>query len=97
MHPGQTRRFINACLTDGRVRFSPHAKKELAKDGLDETHAYQVLKRGRIQQPEWEKGEYRYRLNAELEEEQGSVWLVVAFEVEAGDPETIVVTGWRKT
>jgi hypothetical protein len=89
--------LINGCVESGKVRITTHAEKELAKDRLDPEDALLVLRLGTISQPEHEHGEWRYRIQKAIPGEPGTVWIVVAFDVDDEGNVVVIVTGWRKT
>lgn len=76
---------IRAVIEDGEVRWSRHARNELAKDALELSDALNVLRAGLVEPAEWENGEWRYRVRT------SRMYVVVAF-VEGG---LRIVTAWR--
>ena len=81
------RRLIGSILTKGRVAFTRHAREEMAKDDLDAVDVTHVLRAGRVQFPELEKGSWRYRVSTR------QIFVVVAFR---SQEELVVVTVWRR-
>lgn len=82
----ECKRLIRDILENGRVRFSSHAREELAKDGKSEIDAVNVLRGGVVQPGEWENGSWRYRVMTPR------MAVVVAFRAE---DLMVVVTAWR--
>jgi len=71
----------------GDVGFTDHALDEMAKDDLETTDCLNLLRAGVFNPPEWENGEYRYRV------ETARMCIMIAFESRTA---LIVVTAWRK-
>lgn len=86
LKPMKAKALIRAILEEGGVRWGDHALKELVKDNLETGDAINVLRAGVVREPEWENGEWRYRV------ETPRISVVVAFRTE-----TVlrVVTAWR--
>lgn len=79
--------LIREILTTGNIRWGTHAEDELRKDDLEKGDALNVLRGGIVREPEWENGEWRYRVDTPR------ICVVVAFR----DPQTLrIVTAWRK-
>lgn len=87
LKPPEAKVLIRGILEAGGVRWGAHALKELARDDLEVSDAINVLRAGVARDPEWENGEWRYRV------ETPRICVVVAFR-----SETVlrVVTAWRK-
>lgn len=72
-----------------------HARKEMNNDRLTDVDLVNVLRGGTVEPPEWENGEWRYRVRT------SRMTVVVAFdpdpeEAESGDEiELCIVTAWR--
>lgn len=67
--------------------FSNHALRELANDDMTTADCMNVLRGGIVEQPEWERGSWRYRVRT------NRMCVVVAFRSER---HLVVVTAWRK-
>lgn len=70
----------------GAIRFTTHARDEMAKDGMDEQDAINVIVRGVVESIDFERGSWRYRFH------------VPAFRVVVGfrsETHLVVVTAWR--
>jgi hypothetical protein len=70
-----------------QIRFTSHARREMAKDKLDENDIINLLRRGLVQEPEWENGEWRYQVK------QQEMTAVLSFH--ENPDQTVVVTVWR--
>lgn len=82
--------LVRTIVKTGSVAFSPHARKELAKDDFTTADALNMLLGGRPRADECghlRDGTYRYRLHT------ARMCVVVAFRSET---ELVVVTAWRK-
>jgi hypothetical protein len=72
-----------------------HARQEMNKDGLTDVDLVNVLRGGTVEPPEWENGEWRYRVRTQR------MTVVVAFEPDPEDAESeeeielFIVTAWR--
>lgn len=60
--PTDAKRLLVAIITDGVLIFSSHARDEMAKDGLDDQDALNVLRAGVVEPGEMENGTWRYRV-----------------------------------
>ena len=85
--PGDAKRLLVAILDKGTIGFSKHARDEMAKDGLSDQDALNVLRGGVVQPGELEHGSWRYRVRT------ARMTFVVAFRSET---EARVVTAWRE-
>lgn len=80
--------MILRCLAaEGTLFFSPHALKEMEKDGITIDEARSVLRSGVVEGHDLIRGTWRYRVRRTMN------CVVVAFDSETL---TIVVTAWRK-
>ncbi|WP_375769573.1 hypothetical protein NR798_01445 [Archangium gephyra] len=86
LKPQKAKALIKAIRESGGVALSDHALAELAKDQLESSDALNVLRAGIVREPEWENGEWRYRV------ETPRMTIVIAFDSET---ELAIVTGWR--
>lgn len=86
LDPPAARALIRSILADGSVRFSRHALAEMAKDGLSELDATNVLRGGAVDPAEFENGSWRYRVRTHR------IAVVIAFRSESS---LVVVTAWR--
>jgi hypothetical protein len=86
LDPRVARDLIRRAVKTGTVAPSRHALDELKKDGLTMVDVENVLKGGVVDSPEWEKGEWRYRVRT------SRVEVIVAFNSET---DVAVVTAWR--
>jgi hypothetical protein len=98
----EARKLIRRLLDEGKL-VSPgarsHARKEMAKDGLTDIDAVNVLRGGLVREGELENGSWRHRV-----ETQRMVF-VVTFDPEpermpadadsVEELELVIVTGWR--
>jgi hypothetical protein len=94
------RRLLRRLLEEGVFVVSPHARHEMAKDGLTDLDIVNVLRGGRVQPAEWENGSWRYRAQTQR------MAVVFAFEPEPGvlpdeasdlgEWELVVVTAWKQ-
>ena len=80
------KRRILGALEEGVVSFSKHARDEMAKDGLTQLDALNVLRGGVVDPAEIESGTWRYRVRT------SRMCFVVAFRSE---DEVRIVTAWR--
>ena len=81
------RKLAREIVENGTVEFTAHARDEMAQDGLQTTDCLNLLRAGVCNPPEYEKGEYRYRV------ETARICVVVAF---ASRTRMTVITAWRK-
>jgi len=82
------RKLLSFILTNGEVLFSRHALQELARDGMTQQDALNVLRVGRIFEPgELVSETWRYRCHTD------TTCVVIAFD---SATRTVVVTAWRK-
>ncbi len=81
------RKLLSKILVDGTVIFSNHALDELANDEMSEQDAINVLRAGRFDPAEFEKGSWRYRVHTQR------FCVVTSFDSETL---VVVVTAWRK-
>lgn len=86
LFPPAARKLIQQVVAAGGVRFSDHARSEMAADGLEPDDVTNVLRGGIVEPAEIERGTWRYRVRA------GRVFVVVAFRSEVL---IVVVTAWR--
>lgn len=87
----EARSLLRRLVEEGKTGFSPHAKKEMAKDGLIAPDVIQILRGGAIDEPEYENGSWRYRARAQR------VTVIVMFDGEDDEEpdEVLVVTVWK--
>jgi len=71
------------------IRFTAHARQEMANDDLSEVDVINILQRGLVEEPEWEHGEWRYQVRTQ------KMTAVVSLH-EAPD-RVVLVTVWRQT
>ena len=87
LSPPEAKATIQRCLAPGgSVVVSTHAEEELAKDGMSVSDCLAILRGGWVEEPEFLKGEWRYRVNTNL------FVVVVAFR---GANKLRVVTAWK--
>lgn len=79
-------RLARDILLNGTVRYTGHARREMANDGLSEADIERAL-RGGTEPAEWENGQWRYRFFC------ADVWAVVSFR---DGQMLIIITAWRK-
>ena len=80
------KRLLRKILEHGKVAFSNHALREMAKDDLDTVDCTNVLRGGVVGSTELERNSWRYRVSTQR------ICVVVAFRSET---ELVVVTAWR--
>jgi hypothetical protein len=86
LSPALSKALIRSILASGDVRFSGHARDEMAADGLTAVDCINVLRGGVVQEPELERGTWRYRITTQR------IAVVVVFRSESV---LVVVTSWR--
>ncbi|MEK7371871.1 MAG: DUF4258 domain-containing protein [candidate division NC10 bacterium] len=84
--PEGAKKRIRRILESGEVRFSQHARDEMARDQLTAVDCVSVLRGGTVRPPEFERGSWRYRVFT------SRICVVVAFRSEH---QLVVVTAWR--
>ena len=62
MDPATAHRLIRAILESGTIVWTQHARDELAGDDMTTVDAVNVLRAAVVEPPEWENGEWRYRV-----------------------------------
>jgi hypothetical protein len=70
----------------GAVTWTSHATREIAKDGMTQVDAVNVMRAGIVEPAELESGSWRYRVRT------SRFYVVVAFRAELS---MVVVTAWR--
>ena len=85
--PSEAKRRIRSILDTGVVVPSGHALEEMAKDSLTMVDCINVLRGGRVEPAEWERGSWRYRVRT------ARICVVVVFRSET---ELAIVTAWRE-
>ena len=80
------RRLLREVLAAGFLRFSGHAKAEMAKDQLTTQDALNVLRAGVVEPSEFASGSWRHRVKT------NRMCVVVTLPSES---EAIVITAWR--
>ncbi|MEM7248784.1 MAG: DUF4258 domain-containing protein [Acidobacteriota bacterium] len=85
LSPDAARQRIRELLAIGSLELTRHAHEEMAADDLHLSEVVRVLRAGVVEEPEWERSEWRYRVRT------ASVIVVVAFEPDC----LVVVTTWR--
>ena len=83
---GTARKLLRDVLAAGFLRFSNHAKTEMAKDRLTTQDALNVLRAGVVEPSELERGSWRHRVKT------NRICVVVTL---ASETEAIVITAWR--
>jgi arginine/ornithine N-succinyltransferase beta subunit len=88
----QARKLVTEIMSryPSNVRFSKHARKELAKDDLTTVDALNVLKSSSAHiknMPDFKDGSWRYTVETNL------IGICVAFDTQTS---LAVVSGWRK-
>ena len=86
LRPDEARRLIRQIVAAADLRYSPHARAEMATDGIETRDCEHTLRAGVVEEPEWENGSWRYRVRT------SQLCVVVAFP---GLERVIVVTAWR--
>jgi hypothetical protein len=84
--PSEAKRHILQALTSGDVRFSSHSLHEMAKDGITQAEALDILRSGVVEPGEFVKSTWRYRVRVR------QAVVVTAFRSECA---AVVVTAWR--
>ena len=85
--PSEAKRRIRSILDTGVVVPSGHALEEMAKDSLTMVDCINILRGGRVEPAEWERGSWRYRVRT------ARICVVVAFRSET---KLAIVTAWRE-
>ena len=80
------RRLLRDVLTSGILRFSGHAKAEMAKDQLTTQDAVNVLRAGVVDPSEFMSGSWRHRVKT------NRICVVVTLPSKS---EATVITAWR--
>ena len=86
LSPTKAKALIRSVLSSGEVRFSGHAEQEIARDCLSAVDCVNVLRGGIVEQPELERGTWRYRVVTQW------IAVVVVFRSESV---LVVITAWR--
>lgn len=86
LDPQHAKDLIREILKTGNVVFTKHCREELKKDDRSTVDCGNALRGGAVQQPEWENGKWRYRV------ETGRVTVIVQIQ---SPRELIVITAWR--
>jgi hypothetical protein len=86
LDPHQAQQLIRRALSAGSVTFSKHALAEMKADDLTTVDCTNVLRGGVVEEPEFERGSWRYRART------NRMVFVVAFRSAV---EIVVVTAWR--
>lgn len=86
LSPAEAQKLIRSILATGAVSFSDHSKAEIAKDSLSIPDCANVLRAGVVEEPEYDRGTWRYRVRTQR------ICVVVAFRSES---ELSIVTAWR--
>jgi hypothetical protein len=86
LDPSQAKKLIGTILKEGTVSFTSHAEKEMAEDDLSTVDCVNVLRGGVVEQPELERGTWRYRVRT------NRIVVVVSFRSKSA---LRVVTAWR--
>ena len=84
--PERAKELIRACLKLGVLGYSTPALAEMKDDCLDTVDVVSVLRGGWVEEPELEKGTWRYRVKT------NRLCVVVAFR---SLTHVVVVTAWR--
>jgi Domain of unknown function (DUF4258) len=85
-HPFNAKCLIRQILDMGEVSFSQHALTEMTADELTTVDCVNVLRGGVVEEPEWERGSWRYRVRT------ARIYVVVVFRSSSA---LTVVTAWR--
>jgi hypothetical protein len=86
LEPAFAQQLIRKILAEGSVSYSDHAKHEMSKDNLTIPDCANVLRAGVVEEPEFERGSWRYRVRTQR------MYVVVAFR---SDTELSIITAWR--
>ncbi|MDI7269173.1 MAG: DUF4258 domain-containing protein [Myxococcota bacterium] len=87
LSPPEAKRVLRDAIgPGGELAFTTHARREMAKDGLESTDVTNVLRGGIVDEPEWENGAWRYRVRTRR--------IAVIVELRS-DKSAVVVTAWR--
>ena len=88
LRPSQAKALLVKILTEGgNVEFRPHARQEMAKDGITELQVLSVLRGGVVEPAESINGEWRYRVRVL------PIYVVVTFIAQTY---MAVVTAWKR-
>ena len=85
----QIKWLIVESLATGSIRFSDHAREELQNDEMVVADALRVLRGGTISAGEFERGSWRYRIEAR------KIVVVITF-ASLSPVITVVVTAWKR-
>lgn len=86
LDPQTAQRLIREILSGGVFTFSKHCEVEMAADNLKTPDCVNVLRAGVVEQPEFDRGTWRYRVRTPR------IVVVAAFR---SSKELVVVTAWR--
>ncbi len=86
LDPPVAQRLIRKILAAGQVSWSDHARDEIAKDKLSIPDCANVLRAGIVEEPEYDRGSWRYRVRTQR------IYVVISFRSET---ELSIVTAWR--
>ena len=84
--PEKAKKLIRAIIKTGVVVTGPHARDQMAARRLDMADILNVLRGGWVEEPEFENGVWRYRVQTNRQ------CVVVEFRSES---EIVIVTAWR--
>jgi hypothetical protein len=86
LKPPEARALARRIADDGTIKFTKHAREEMAKDGLDANDCRNLVRAGVFEPAELENGEWRYRVRT------ARMCIVMAFR---SVHHLTVVTAWR--
>lgn len=102
MGAAEAKKLIRRLLTEGLFVVTKHARDEMAKDGLTNQDAINVLRGGIICEPEYENGSWRYHARTprmtfvvEIDPEPEVAKSDDVDAATAATTELVVVTAWR--
>lgn len=84
--PVAAKRLVADIMENGTWVVSPHARQEMAKDGMNDQDAINILRAGVFDEPEWENGHWRYRAR--------TARMAVVFQFDS-ETEVRLITAWR--
>jgi hypothetical protein len=86
LKPDDAKQAIRRILSAGLFTYSRHAMEEMLDDELTTVDCENILRRGVVRPPDFEKGSWRYRV------ETSRMAVVITFR---SSKELVVVTAWR--
>lgn len=89
LKPHEAKARFQEILETGRVRFTGHARREMAKDDMGEVDCRNIVRGGIVEPAEWENEAWRYRVRTQR------MCVVCELSEVDGQDELIIITAWR--